>query len=283
MQVFRQKQYRMKKILLILFIGIALSSNAQKIEKLWTSEPVFKTPESVLYYTALDIVFVSNMGDVRDAKTGDGFIAQMNLEGEIVDMNWITGLNDPKGMAIQNGKLYVADINELIVIDIANASIIEKHLVADAKFLNDVTANQNETIFVSDMRDQRIYALMNNKFESWLQNDNLENVNGLWAENGKLYAGNAEVWEIDIKTKKMKELFGRTQGIDGLIKLSDGNFIFSNWPGRIHISNEGNITTLLNRAQKQHNTADIDYVPAKKIILVPTFFSNTVEAFILEK
>lgn len=271
----------MKTTLFLIFFSFALATNAQQLEKLWTSAADFQTPESALYNAELDIVFVANMGQVRDTKNGDGFIAQMNLKGEITNLKWLTGLNDPKGMAIYNGKLYVADMDELIVIDIEQAKVVNKYLAPNAKFLNDVTVCKNGMVFVSDMRDQRIYALVDGNFDSWLYNENLQNVNGLWAEGGKLYAGNASVWEIDIKTKAMNELFGETQGIDGLEKLENGEFIFSNWAGRIHVSKQQKVVTLLNRAEKQLNTADIDFVPHKNLVLVPTFFGNTVEAFTL--
>lgn len=271
----------MKTILFLTIFSLALAANAQQLEKLWTSAPDFQTPESALYNAELDMVFVANMGQVRDTKNGDGFIAQMNLTGEITKLNWVTGLNDPKGMAIFNGKLYVADMDELIEIDLKQAKVVKHYPAPNAKFLNDVTVCKNGMVFVSDMRDQRIYALVDGKFESWLHNDNLQNVNGLWAEGGKLYAGNASVWEIDIKTKAMNELLVETQGIDGLEKLENGEFIFSNWAGRIHVSKQQKVITLLNRAENQQNTADIDFVPHRNLVLVPTFFGNTVEAFTL--
>lgn len=271
----------MKTFLFLTIFSLALAVNAQQLEKLWVSAPDLQTPESALYNAVLDIVFVSNLGQVRDSKTGDGFIAQMNLKGEITTLKWLTGLNDPKGMAIFNGKLYVADMDELVEIDIKQAKVVKSYPAPNAKYLNDVTVCNNGMVFVSDMRDQRIYVLKNGVFESWLQHSDLENVNGLWAEKGKLFAGNASVWEIDIKTKAMNELYVKTQGIDGLEKLENGEFIFSNWAGRIHITKQQKVVTLLNRAENQQNTADIDFVPHKNLVLVPTFFGNTVEAFTL--
>jgi len=124
----------MKTTLFLIFFSFALATNAQQLEKLWTSAADFQTPESALYNAELDIVFVANMGQVRDTKNGDGFIAQMNLKGEITNLKWLTGLNDPKGMAIYNGKLYVADMDELIVIDIEQAKVVNKYLAPNAKF-----------------------------------------------------------------------------------------------------------------------------------------------------
>lgn len=269
----------MKLILLAIAVMLSMQIQAQKLEKVWSTPATLKTPESALYNETYDVVFVACMGEVRDTKNGDGYLAQINLKGEIVNPNWVSGLNDPKGMAIWEGKLYVADMDELVIIDIATASVDKKFLIAEAKFLNDVTVCKNGMVFVSDMRDQRIYAYHNDEFKSWLHSPNLDYVNGLWAEGGKLYAGNSSVWEIDIKTKEMKALFDGTGGIDGLETIGNGNFIFSNWGGKIYVSDNGKVIKLLDVSEDQRNTADIDFVPKTKMVLVPTFFQNTVDAY----
>lgn len=266
-------------LFLALTFLILTSVSAQSLEKLWSSSVDFKTPESVLYNSDLNIIFVANMGLSRDVKDGDGFIAQMNLNGEITNLNWVNDLNDPKGMALSEGKLYVSDMNELMVIDIELAKIEKKYLISDAKFLNDVTVSENGMVFVSDSHDQHIYALKNNKFELWLNDEKLSGVNGLWAEAGKLYAGNNSVWEIEIETKTIKELFDGTGGIDGLETIGNGNFIFSNWGGKIYVSNNGKVVKLLDTSEEKGNTADLDFIPETNTVLVPTFFKNNVNAY----
>lgn len=257
---------------------MSFNGRSQSLEKLWSTTNKLETPESILYSELYNVAFVTCMGSDRNTKNGDGYIAQINLKGEIINQSWVSGLNDPKGMAIWQGNLYVADMNELVIVDIETASIIKKYLVNEAQFLNDVTVTANGVVFVSDTRDQRIYVYQDKEFKSWLHNPNLENVNGLWAEKGNLYAGNASVWEIDIETKEMKQLFDETGGIDGLETIGDGNFIFSNWGGKIYVSNNGKVVKLIDTSD-QKNTADIDYIPQKTILLVPTFYGNSVDAY----
>lgn len=271
----------MKNIVLVVFLLSSVASFAQKLEKLWSTPQALKMPESTLFSTEYNTVFVSCIGVERMEKIGDGYIAQINLQGEITKPNWVSGLNAPKGMAIYEGKLYVSDLNELVIIDIETAKIEKRILVETATFLNDVTVCKNGMVFVSDSRSEQnsIYRYHNNELKIWLNKEELLKVNGLWAENGKLYAGNQSVWEIDIKTKEYNELLDEAQGIDGLEKLKDGNFIFSNWVGRIFISKNGEVINLLDRSEKKLNTADIDFIPEQNLILVPTFFSNSVEAY----
>jgi hypothetical protein len=269
----------MRTIALSILLFCSAFLNAQKLEKVWSTPKNLQTPESVLFNAELNIVFVANMGTTLGSKTGDGFIAKMNLKGEMTNLKWVTGLNDPKGMAIWNGELYVSDMDELVVIDIKDAKIVAHYPAPDSKFLNDVAVSDNGIVFVSDMKDQRIYALQNRVFSSWLFADKLNLVNGLWCENGKLYAGNTSVWEINIASKEMKELFNQTGEIDGLESIGNGNFIFSNWAGRIYVSDNGKVIKLLDSSEEKLNTADIDYVSEEKLVLVPSFFGNNVDAY----
>jgi DNA-binding beta-propeller fold protein YncE len=252
---------------------------SQKLEKLWSSPAEFKTPESVLYNADQEMIFVSNIGPTKDVKNGDGFISLLSTDGEIENLHWVKGLNDPKGIAVWGKNLYVADMNELVVIEYESAKIVKKYPIPKAKFLNDVTALSKNMIFISDMLDQRIYLFNEGNITSWKYDPKLENVNGLWAEKGKIYAGNNSVWEIDIETQEMKELFGNTGGIDGLQKLGENDFIFSNWIGKIFISKNGEIIKLLDTSDEKINSADIYFAPESGILYVPTFNGNTIDAY----
>jgi hypothetical protein len=269
----------MKTLAIVTLLLVSQFSFGQRLEKVWTSAPDFRMPESALYEPDLGVVFISNIGEVMGSKTGDGFISKMDLSGNITELEWVTGLNDPKGQAVFGGKLYVSDMDELVVIDIEMAAISEKYHAPNAQFLNDVAVDKQGRVFVSDMKDQRIYVLADGDFASWLHDEKLENVNGLWSEAGKLYAGNDAVWEIDIHTKAMKALFHGTIEVDGLKPLGDGNFIFSNWPGRIFISNDSEVILLHDSTKEEQKTADIEYIPSMNLLLVPTFFGNTVDAY----
>jgi hypothetical protein len=277
--------FDLRPFLALIFITLLLfcfhlSALSQSLVKKWSSPVEFKTPESVLYHAEQEVIFVSNIGELRDAKTPDGFISLLTPEGEIENLHWFKGLYDPKGMAIFESILYVADINEVIAININNARIEKKYSVPKAKFLNDVAVGNNGSVFISDMHDQSIYQIDKEEISLWLKDPRLEQVNGLWVENGKLYAGNRSVWEIDIKTKEMKELFGGTGGVDGLEKIGENAFIFSNWSGRIFYYLDDEMAKMLDTSEINLNTADIDYVPELKMVLVPTFFGNSVEAYI---
>jgi hypothetical protein len=261
------------------FILISCMTFSQKLEKLWSSPAEFKTPESVIYNHDQEMIFVSNIGPTKDVKNGDGFISLLSTDGVIENLYWVKGLNDPKGIGSWGKNLYVADMDELVVIEYESARIVRRYHFPVAKFLNDVTALSKSMIFVSDMLDHRIYQFNDGVITSWKNDPKLENVNGLWAENGKVYAGTDTIWEIDIETLEMKEVLCNTGYIDGLQKIGENDFIFSNWEGKIFISRNDEIVKILDTSESKINTADIFYSTELGMLLVPTFNGNTVDAY----
>ncbi|HAH23627.1 MAG TPA: ATP/GTP-binding protein, partial [Prolixibacteraceae bacterium] len=180
---------------------------------------------------------------------------------------------------IYNGNLYVADIDELVIINLKDGKINHKVKVENAQFLNDVTAGEDGTIFVSDTKTNKIHAFVNGKMETWSEDKQIKSPNGLWAEKGKLYIGTDQILEADLKTKAIKVLVDKCGGIDGLQKLENGQFLYSNWEGRIFITKGTESIKLLDTVADKKNTADVSFVPGKNLVLVPTFMANSVDAY----
>lgn len=263
---------------LILSFGV-YSANAQKLEKVWETKAGLKTPESVLYDAGRDVIYVANINGDPSTKDGNGFISILNHDGSEKELHWIKKLNAPKGMAISDGKLYVSDIDQLVEIDIEKGKVNKKYDAADAIFLNDVAICMNGMIFVSDSRTAKIYVLHNGEFKVWMEGEPFKSPNGLYTEKGKLYVGDANIYEVDILTRKINTVVEDTGGVDGLEKNNDGDFVFSNWPGRIFINKNGQTTKLMDSTEQEINTADIDFALKYDLILVPTFFDNHVVAY----
>jgi len=264
--------------LFLLLFGV-VPSEAQRLEKVWETPQQLKTPESVICDVDRDILYVTNINGDPSKKDGNGFISILDANGNLKNLEWITKLNAPKGMAIYKGKLYVSDINQLVEIDIEKGEIIKTFDAPNAVFLNDVTACNNGMIFVSDTRTAKIHVLENDKFTVWMQGKPFENPNGLMAEKGKLFVGDNNIYEVDIPTKNITMIIENAGGVDGLEKNNDGDFIFSNWPGRIFINKKGKNIKLYDTTAEKLNTADLDYDLKNDLVLVPTFFDNRIIAF----
>jgi hypothetical protein len=265
-------------LILTLIFGVNIS-NAQRLEKVWQTTADLKTPESVLYDQERDVIYVSNIDGDPSQKDGNGFISILNSNGSVKNLHWIEKLDAPKGLAIFKGKLYVADIDKLVEIDIEKGKITAKYDAPGAVFLNDVTACMNGMIFVSDTRTAKIHVLNDGKFTVWMEGKPLETPNGLMAEKGKLLVGDKNIYEVDIQTKETKLLIEDAGGVDGLEKNNDGDFVFSNWPGRIFIHKNGKTIKLLDTTADELKTADIDYDLKHDLVLVPTFFDNRIVAY----
>ncbi len=265
-------------LFLILILGLNVT-NAQQLEKVWQTTCDLKTPESVLYDQERDVIYVSNINGDPSEKDGNGFISILNSDGSVKNLQWIKGLDAPKGLAVFNGKLFVSDIDKLVEIDIKKGSVTAKYDAPGAIFLNDVTACMNGMIFVSDNRSNKIHVLNEGKFTVWMEGLPFETPNGLMAEKGKLLVGDKNIYEVDIQTKKTTLLIEDAGGVDGLEKNNDGDFVFSNWPGKIYIHKNGKTIKLLDTTAQELKTADIDYDLKHDLILVPTFFDNHIIAY----
>ena len=67
---------------------------------------------------------------------------------------------------------------------------------------------------------------------------------------------------------------------DGIASAGNGNYIISDWRGRIfYVPAKGETITLLDTREQEINAADIDYVIETNTLYVPTFNKNTLKAY----
>ncbi|MCZ8217420.1 MAG: hypothetical protein O9262_14340 [Cyclobacteriaceae bacterium] len=108
---------------LVAIIAFAACQPAKKEEKVetkiptltlkWETDTVLTTCESVIYDSTNQVLYVANINGQPTDKDGNGFIAKLGLDGKIVQAQWVTGMDAPKGMGIYNGKLFVSDIKRI--------------------------------------------------------------------------------------------------------------------------------------------------------------------------
>jgi len=276
-------------ILLCLIPGLnAVNLQAQsyfsdKVSEIWATSG-FNVPESAFYDRDNDAIYVSNINGKPSEKDGNGFISKIGPDGKIISLNWVTGLNAPKGMNIYNGKLYVADIDRVAEIDLKTGKIIKFYQAKDAQFLNDVAAGYDSAIYISDTGTGAVYRIVNGEIEEWIRKGTFAGPNGLYFDCGYLFVGcKGSIQSVNPKTKEITEVSKIDGSIDGLERDVDGNFIFSDWSGKVQLLKPGNEPVVLfNTTVSKINAADIQYIRDKKILLVPTFFDNRVVAYQLK-
>ena len=66
----------------------------------WQTTTSFEQPESVVLANDGQYLFVSNVNGDPSQADGNGYISTLSLSGEIMEQQWLTGLDAPKGMAV---------------------------------------------------------------------------------------------------------------------------------------------------------------------------------------
>jgi len=270
-------------------------ASAGSLNKTWEASG-FKNPESVIYDAKRKVLYVSNVNGNPPEKDGNGFISRVSPDGKLLDPEWITGLDAPKGLAIYRDKLYVTDIDTLVEIDLGKGVINKKYSAAKAKFLNDAAVDSKGRVYVSDMLDDAIYRLVDGKFELWLKDSKLESPNGLYVERNRLVMGAWGVMTegfstqvpghlktISLRDKKIESLgSGAPVGnLDGVESDGHGAYFVSDWmAGKLFlIKPSGDAVELLKLEQ---GSADLTYLKDKKLLIIPMMSGNRLIAYRVE-
>lgn len=258
----------------------AVSCSAQhRIEKIWETDSTIAVPESVLAYG--DILYVSQVDGQALAADGKGEIGKLDRNGKIIDANWVTGLNAPKGMGIYQGKLYVTDITKVLVISLSNGKVEYSIPVKGSAGLNDLTIDTWGVIYVSDAELGRVYRIKNGIPELYL--DGLKGANGLKAIGRDLYILTGSNLFKSVPGKKLVSLASVEPGGDGLEPVGNDEFLLTRYTGVMYyLDKNGMLQTLLDTRGEKKGSADIAYDASRRIIYVPTLFKKTVVAYKLK-
>jgi sugar lactone lactonase YvrE len=263
------------------------------LKPVWKTAPDLMGPESVIYHPGTDSLFVSNVNGSPDAADGNGFISQLSVDGKILNLHWIDELDAPKGLALNGDYLYVSDIDELVVIDIAHKTIVQRYPAEGAKFLNDVAIDKQGNVYVSDMMTDRIYRLADDNLKLWFDAPSLEGPNGLLVEHNNLIIGSwgrmtddfatevaGHLKKIDLDTLELSSLGDKTPigNLDGVEADGKGNYLVTDWmSGRLLlVSANGSSETLI---EFEQGSADHTVMPERDLIIIPMMLQNEVVAF----
>lgn len=265
----------------LFIIGSTAMAHAQGLTKIWEATENLPTPESVLFNPKNNLLYVSLIDGRSTEKDGIGGIAILNPDGSMKNPNWVTDLNAPKGMAIYQDLLFVADITDVVVVDMVSGNVVDVINIPTAAFLNDVTVDDKGVVYVSDTRKGEIYAIKNG--EAVLFCSDLPAINGLKFNKGTLLAlVGPEIWAIDSNKKTKVLATGFERDGDGIELVGNGDYLVTCWPGIIYyVKADGTHHKMLD-VQGTMNTADLGYDPKAKVLYVPTFNANSVVAYQLK-
>lgn len=248
----------------------------------------FDHPESALYAGQEMYWYISNIGGDPSAKDGDGFISRLNADGSVDAMQWATGFNGPKGLGLAGGRLYVADIDTLHVVNVADATISTSYVIDGAGFLNDVAVDMEGSVYVSDTATNTIHVLKAGEQPAvYLQSDDLHGPNGLTFTDGRLFVvsvgdmmGDGGVFEIiDGAPVQLGALTG---GLDG-VNARMNDLLITDFAGQLYrvplMTGESNLLMDFADDYSFMSSADFGLARPLGLIAVPDLLGNKVGIF----
>ncbi len=264
----------------------ACSGNAQKPAVDRQKISGLKTPESVVQ--AKDgRIFVSEIGEF--GKDGDGQITLIDQAGKTAV--FASGLNDPKGLAVIAGNLYVADKNKVLKITsdgkssiFADSQAFSAALHGSPYFLNDLEADPQGNLYVSDSGDLFGTGLGGAIFKinpqgqvslvlSAMQDARIKAPNGLLADDtGDVLLvvdfSSGILYSLNQKTSAVSDIAEGFGGGDGLVHHSNGTLYVSDWKnGKVFsVNTKGDVAEVKTGYQA---AADIAITKDEKYLMVP--------------
>jgi sugar lactone lactonase YvrE len=286
----------MRSLVSLIASLIVVCTEAEAAPKLLWETKGLAQPESVVVDPATGAIYVSNIVGAVMQKDGNGFIAKLSGDGKVLTRQWVKGLDAPTGLALHDRTLYVADVDELVEINAASGEIIKRYPANGATFLNDVAVDADGTVYVSDTPTNTIWRLKDGSFEPWLVNDKLNGPNGLLVQGDTLIVASlgripsvgqkqelAGLSQISLKDQSVSPI-GNGQPIgnlDGLELLQPGVYLVTDWAaGALYrVDAKGKAERLIDLNQ---GSADLTYLPDKKIVLIPMMLDNSLVAYRLD-
>lgn len=223
--------------------------------------------------------FISNVAGEGAAKDGEGWVSILSKDGDIATERFIEGLDAPKGMAVQDGLLFVADIDRVRIYNAETGAAAGDIAIEGARFLNDATTWQG-AVFVSDSANARIHRIADGEAIAWLEDERLGGVNGLLGDGDTLLIStmtSGSLFSADSNGTLTEIATGMTNA-DGIGIVPGGGWLVSSWPGEIHyVSPDGAVTQLLDTQEDEILQNDLTMFG--DMVIVPNWRPGTVTAW----
>ena len=284
----------MQRVFLPLLLGLLLclplkgqkhgTTLIPKLNLQWETDSIFPTVESVLYDANTKYIYTANIEGHFMKKDGQGSIGRLRADGSKVEADWVSGLNAPTGLCIQDQFLYTTDIDEVITINLEKGQIVDRIPIHGAEALNDICVDAEGTLYCSDTGGNKVFQVRKGK--SSILIDSIDTPNGLFLQKDKLVITQwtpQTLSRYDLKTRKLEKVVGGIPWIDGLDAIPGNGWITASWGGLLHhVTSDGEKTMILDTREAGLQAPDISYIPATNTLLVATFDGDKIRAFDVE-
>jgi hypothetical protein len=174
----------------------------------------------------------------------------------------------------------------VVVYDLKLDAIVNKYLIGNNIFINDIAVATDTSIYVTDSGSKSIYKIKNGNVEKWLESDDIANLNGILFDHNKLIIGCGDQYlkSVDIQSKAISKIAFLGDGsIDGIQKCGE-DYLVSHFQGNIYlVTGLGEVKELVNTREQNLNIADFDYVENEGLIIVPALWNNKMVGYIYKK
>ncbi|MGY0398581.1 MAG: SMP-30/gluconolactonase/LRE family protein [Ostreibacterium sp.] len=284
---------KIQKRLALSLLFFSIAANAQNVHKQFEVTGL-NNPESTIVDIKNSAIYVSNINGAATEKNNQGYISKINLDGKIISKKWITGLNAPKGLALFKGKLYVADIDDIVEIEIKTGKKT-RHKAPEATFLNDLTVDKAGNVYASNTFGfSAIYKLApkDDQATLWLKSQALNLPNGLLVKDKNLYAVTwganpdpktyatkipGKLIKIALDDQSISDITQPFGNLDGIEPFHDG-FLISDWlAGKLYYV--GKNKSVQHLADLLKGSADIHFDEKTNRLYVPQLLDNKLTVY----
>lgn len=135
-----------------------------ELTRSWDVSQTFQFPESVIYDSERDVLYVSNF-----LAGGNEFISKVRRDGKIEELQWVTELDRPTGLCLAGTHLFAVERAAVAEIDVTTGEIVARHSIPEPGLPNDVTCDDAGAIFVSDSQKNAVYRVEGGEVAVWLE------------------------------------------------------------------------------------------------------------------
>lgn len=272
----------------------AAEAYVPQLTEVWKLEAGLDRPESVIYDAGNDVLYITNIVGDGAEMDGNGYIAKVSPEGEMLEQAWVSGLNAPKGIAIAGDRLWSSDLNALVEIALPSGEIQNRYEVEGDVYLNDVTVHSDGSVFVTDSRYSKVYKFDGTTLDLWFEGDQIQMPNGAHVIGDELVVvagdvsaenpGQSRYFQaVSLADKSVRTLAGSTPNgaLDAVEPDDKGGIFTSGWmSGRLMYFQEGSGVTLLK--QLGQGAADVDFIKESRMLYVPVMQEGQLIAYSVE-
>lgn len=249
------------------------------LEKIWETDQVLRFPEAPVFAPDSSFLFLSMVDGHPLQADGKGQIAKIGLDGKIINLDWVTGLDAPKGMGLYKGKLYIADLTVLAVVDIEKAKVVERIPVEDSRLLHNIYIDADGVVYVSDLFTGKVHKVINGKVSTYLEN--LQGPMGVLLDGDDFYVfTGAGLIKVDKELNRTTITDGMDGRANGIIKIREKEYFLTGWGGHAYYINaDGTKEDLLDTSADNIAAGMTAYDPKNNIMYMTTDQHNTLCAF----